>query len=421
MRTLLRNPLVLVTAFVLVHLWLGLVNLTASSIPLGDVSTVYRSWADQAIANHQVVGIDTAWVYPIVALLPMLLSYAFGPELYSISWLILVVLMDAFALSFIVGRSRDWQQKTWTRIIAGWWWLGFIVLLGPIAIGRIDAISVPIAIVGLLSVAKRPRVALILLTIATWIKVWPAAIIAATIISVHRRVNLSVAVAGTSGVIVAVAVLLGGQGHIFSFITQQTTRGLQIEAPITTLWLWRAFAGEPRTGIFLDRGLLTWQVRGDGVSAASAVMTAVLAVAILAITVFGIWVTSQSSRVAGVLPLLSLAYVSAFIIFNKVGSPQYISWLAVPVIFGLVTAGTCGVTSFRVPTILVSVLAALTQLIYPYLYFMLLDLNVLMLVVVSARNILLVVLFGWAIHSLWRANTKINRSTLAEAPRLNAR
>ena len=32
------------------------------------------------------------------------------------------------------------------QLRAAWWWLGFLLLLGPIAIGRLDSVSVPIVI-----------------------------------------------------------------------------------------------------------------------------------------------------------------------------------------------------------------------------------------------------------------------------------
>jgi len=103
-----------------------------------------------------------------------------------------------------------------------------------------------------------------------------------------------------------------------------------------------------------------------------------------------------------VLAPLALALVTAFIAFNKVGSPQYITWLAVPIILGLVSARSGGL-SFRSPAILVAVLAFLTQLIYPYFYSDLLNLNLLMLMVMSAKNVLLFVLLGWAVAALWNA------------------
>jgi hypothetical protein len=98
------------------------------------------------------------------------------------------------------------------------------------------------------------------------------------------------------------------------------------------------------------------------------------------------------------LPVLSLALVTCLIAFNKVGSPQFIMWFSVPVIFGIVTLGR----GFRTPAILVLVIAALTQILYPINYYNYLTLNPLLVVVVTVRNIMLFVLFGWTIRALLR-------------------
>ena len=91
----------------------------------------------------------------------------------------MVVLLDAVAFAILLGTRRLAR----TRRIAAWWWLGFLALLGPIAFGRIDAITVPLAITGLLWAAGRPRVAAALLTIGAWIKVWPAALLVALVVA----------------------------------------------------------------------------------------------------------------------------------------------------------------------------------------------------------------------------------------------
>jgi hypothetical protein len=44
---------------------------------MGDVD-LYRWWVSRGTDAGLWVGIDTAWVYPIVALVPMILASAFG-------------------------------------------------------------------------------------------------------------------------------------------------------------------------------------------------------------------------------------------------------------------------------------------------------------------------------------------------------
>ena len=394
-RAVVANPATVWGAFVLAHLWLGLLNLYAPGLPLGDVTIVYKFWMEQGFYGDRWVGIDTVWVYPIVAIVPMLAAWAFGPEQYAATWLSLVMILNAVAFGFVTGWGRSRE-----RIPVAWWWVAFLVVLGPIALGRIDSITVPLAMIGMLLIARRPIVAVVLLTIATWIKVWPAALIASAVIALRARLSLVVAGAVTSVVILGVALAFGSGGNALSFITQQTGRGLQIEAPISTFWLWQVAAGVSDTFVYYDRVILTFQVAGQGVDAAAFLMTPVLAVAVLAIALLGIRASRAGVAVAELLPPLSLAFIVALIAFNKVGSPQFVSWIAVPVVLGLATHAAGFGRSFRTPAILALVIAALTQLIYPYLYTALLETQVPILIVLTARNLLLFVLLGWAVHAL---------------------
>ena len=402
----LTSPLLLWAVFILAHLWLGALNLYGPGLPFGDVTIVYRYWTDQALVSNYWVGIDGSWVYPIVALVPMLLARVFGPELFPNTWLSLVLVLDIVAFGVLTGWGR-------TRRITGvaWWWVAFLLLLGPIALGRIDSITVPLAIVGALLVATRPRAAAVILTVATWIKVWPAALLAALLISVRARWQIAVGAIVTSVAIVAVALSFGAGANVFSFVTQQSVRGLQVEAPISTIWLWQGYAGVANTFVYYDRGLLTWQVRGPGVAVASVLMNPLMILVVVAISILALLAVRNRAPVQDLLPSLSLAYVVAVIALNKVGSPQYVTWLAVPVILGLATNAVGRGRSFRTPAIIVLVIAGLTQLIYPSLYGYVLGLNPAMLLVLSVRNLLYFVVLGWAVVMLWRAS-RARHSTL---------
>jgi hypothetical protein len=403
-----ENTTILWCAFVLVHLILDLLAFAAPDC-LWDVKGVYRGWVEQTVYAGHRVGIDEPWVYPILAILPMLMPLVFGSAHYTIKWLCLVMVLDAVALAILTGPVRNQRPHR-----AAWWWLGFLILLGPIAVARIDSISVPLAIVGLLYAATRPRVATMILTIGAWIKVWPAALVAALTIASGRRLLVATTAAVTSGVILAIALFLGSGTNVFSFVTQQVGRGLQIESPVSTIWMWRAFAGKPGTYVYFDQRLLTYQVTGDGVSIAGSISTVLMFLAVLAIVLLAVLAVRNRVIMMRLLPPLTLALVTVLIAFNKVGSPQYIAWCAAPVILGLVYLRD----SFRTPAVLVLVLAALTQLVFPYFYRDLVALNVVMLMILTARNLLLFVILGWTIVSLWKLGRPAARdpSGLADSP-----
>lgn len=377
------------------HLWLGLVNLYAPGLPLGDVTLVYKFWMDQALVANFWVGIDTMWVYPIVALVPMLAAYLFGPDQYASTWLSMVMVLNAVAFGVVTGWGRSRE-----RIGVAWWWVAFLLLLGPIALGRIDSVTVPLALVGVLLIARRPAVATVVLAVATWIKVWPAAVIAAAIIALRSRLHVLAAALLTSVVIMTIALTLGSGANLLSFVTQQTGRGLQIEAPVSTFWLWQVVAGVPGTFVYYNRDILTFQVDGAGVALTASLMTAVLALAVLSIALLGVRATRAGVAPGDLFPVLTLALVTALIAFNKVGSPQFVSWLAVPIVLGLATSSAGFGRSFRTPAIIGLVIAALTQLIYPTFYTSLLLADVPILIVLTARNVLLFVLLIWAVRAI---------------------
>jgi hypothetical protein len=391
----LSSRITLWAAFVLAHFWLGMLGLYATGLSLGDVTYVYKGWTDQVVFANFWVGIDTAWVYPVLAMVPMLAARALGPELYTSTWLSLVMLLDAVAFAAITG----WFSSRY-RASTAWWWIGFLVLLGPVAVGRIDAVTVPLAIVGVLLIAARPTAAAVLLSIATWVKVWPAAVIAAVLIASRNRLDVLAAAIGTSTAIIVIAVAFGSGANVFSFVTEQTGRGLQVEAPVTTLWLWLIVAGVPGISVYYDLEILTYQVSGPGVDAAAAAMTLVLAVVALAVVAVGVWAVRRGAGAVELLAPLALALVGTLIVFNKVGSPQFIGWLAAPIVLGIATrtAGLGG--SFRVPAALALAIAALTQLVYPYLYGSLIAVVPAMVLVITARNLLLVVLLVWAVRAV---------------------
>ena len=355
MRRLVQHPVVLWTGFVIVHFVVGMLGLYGPGLPLGDVTLVYKFWVEHGLTTGSWVGIDTVWVYPIVALVPMLIAYLFGPDAYASTWLSLVMVVDAVAFGVIIRLGRDRRLAH-----VGWWWLGFLLLLGPVALGRIDSITVPVAIIGILLLASRPRIAAVLLTVAMWIKVWPAALLAAAVVALRTRWTIAISAAVASIVIMVTALLLGAGSNLFSFITQQTGRGLQVESPIATFWMWDAFATHStRSIVYYDQAILTYQVVGPGAVSglvnAAGVMTPLLAVVTAALLVFGFAARRRGVPALELLPPLTL------------------------------------------------VIAGLTQAIYPYLYSQLLGLDFTLLLVLTARNVLYVVLLVWAVVAVVEA------------------
>jgi hypothetical protein len=352
-------------------------------------------WAENAAAEYVRMGIDVPWVYPILAFAPMAASLVFGPEWYGQTWLAIVVLLDAAAFAVLLGTRR----LSRTRRIAAWWWLGFLALLGPIALGRIDAITVPLAITGMLWAAGRPRIAAVLLTIAMWVKVWPAAVLAALVVASRKRWEVVTATLALSAGILGVSLLAGSGLNAVGFVVEQAGRGLQIEAPPAVAWMWQIAAGSTDVEVVYDREILTFQISGPGADAAASATMPLMALGVAVVLALGIRAVRRGAAFGRLFPPLALSFVVVLMLANKVGSPQFVTWLAAPVVLGLVF----GPRRFLVPAALAAAVALLTQVIYPYWYGWLMAANPGFVLVLTGKVALLIALLVWGIRALWQA------------------
>jgi len=383
---------VLWAAFLIVHLGVAWLGFLMPNEPMGDVYRVYEPWSTNALKGYGIVGIDQPWVYPQLALLPMLLAHAFAWIAgYTVAWAIVVIAADAVAFGVLIGRARSTG-----RVTAAWFWLAYIALLGPVGLYRLDGFTVALAVLGCLWLVGRPWLASVLLSIATWMKVWPAALLAAAVIVLRRRgALLGGAVLVSAATLIAV-LALGGGAYAFGFIGDQTTRGLQVEAPISMPYLWGALLRAPGFSVYYDPHLLTFQVTGTDIDPVIAAMTPALVIAMLVVAGLGAAAVVRGVRYAALFPTLSFALVLGFIVFNKVGSPQYLCWLVPSVVIGLLIdrrrwTGPASVALFA---------ALLTQLVYPLTYNGVLYPQVFPVSLLTLRNLVLFALFVWMLVRL---------------------
>lgn len=378
----------------LVHLAVALFGFLFPSQPMGDVHNVYDPWSTWAIDGQAIVGITEPWVYPQLALIPMVLAQGLSWAVdYQVAWAVLVTIADALAFALLVGRGRSRGRRT-----AASFWLAFVLLLGPVGMYRLEGVTVPLAIAGCLWLIGRPWLGAILLAVAMWIKVWPAALLAAAVIAVRRRWAVVGGTLVVSALTLAVALSAGAGGRAFGFITDQADRGLQLEAPVSAWWLWRAVLRIPDSAISYDHDMLTFEVVGPGVDAASAVMTPLLVACAVGVAALGAYRAWRGATFASLFPPLSLAFVLVLILFNKVGSPQYMSWLIAPLVMGLVIDRR----RWAGPAILGLGMALITQLVYPLLYAGLLGAAPLPAALLTVRNALVAVMLVWVFVRLTR-------------------
>jgi len=396
-------------AFVAVHVITAVMGWIYPSQPMGDVVLVYEPWAASALSGGGVVGVTETWVYPQLALLPMLAAKALSAPLipllgasdaYLIAWAILVTALDLVALGTVLGRAPSPARRA-----AAWFWSAAILLLGPIALYRIDAVAVPLAVMAGVWVSRRPVVAAALLTVGAWIKIWPGALLMAAVIAARARLRMLAVAASATVAVVGVLVLLGGLEHLPGFLTEQTGRGLQIEAVAATPFLWLAVAGGARIAYSFD--ILTFQIVAPAVDVVGALLTPLMLLAVAAIGTVGALTAARGGQFPRLFPPLAMALVAALIVFNKVGSPQFQTWLIVPAVLWIVIDRARA----ALPAVLVLVLCALTCLIYPLNYDALLRAEPMPVLLLSVRNLVLVVLLVVGIRAV--ALVPVRRTSIA--------
>lgn len=364
-------------------LWLGLSG--SFGTPLGDITYTYEPWSKSMVEGNVLFGIDSDWVYPWVNLLPIMfprwLADASGFSYFGL-WITGSILLDLVALWALLGWSG---KPTRARLLAGFTWVALQFLLGPVAISRLDNLSIAIAVIGIGALLNgKDAVAAAWFAFATWIKIWPAALVLALTASTQKVKQVI-----ESSQVVLVAILLigffAGRFHSISFLFAQTDRGLQIESPIASFWLWQAVLGSPDTSIYYDETYLTFQVQGPAVQDLASLLGIVFYLA-LGITAWLAYQARHSEARDQVFAWVAMTAVLDMIVFNKVGSPQYLGWLFVPLIFAI----SKSLSGWRTMGIAIAIATALTFVVYPLAYDAILASDPLATAVLTARNLLLI-------------------------------
>ena len=392
--------------FAVTHAWTALLGVGAlRQAAFFDVE-LYRLWVASGSGYGWWPVFDHDWVYPVGALLPMsaLLPWATSPVGYAVAWAVLVTLLDAAAVLALLRGTRS-------GLAGAWWWVGAALALGPVGMGRLDGLVAPITVMALVWAARRPRVAALLLTVGAWIKVAPGGALLALATAARRPWrDALVPAAVLSALVVGGALVLGAGLRVLGFLGQQDGRGLQVEAVgATPFSLARLWDGGIRA--VLNTDLNTFELEGVDTSLVARALDVAMVLAVVALLWLG-W-RARQVRPAGspsaavdvpLLLLMSFALAIALFTFNKVGSPQYMSWLLPAVAVALGVEGWS--SRWRAPAVVVVVAAALTQWLFPLDYLGFLWAWPPVVLAEAVRNVLLVWLLAWATVELWEAGRR---------------
>ena len=363
----------------------------------------YRQWATAGYNPADLTGKISPWVYPVLAQIPIFVANIAGPSLYLLVWFLIIAALNAVGLLYLTRG-----QRRVTGVAPAWWWLFFTVFMGYLSFARVEGITAPIVLIALLYAAERPVVAGVLLSIATWIKVWPAAVLVPIAIASHKRVQVVLAGAAVTAVVGLGTWLTGGLPHIMDFLLNQGERGMQLESTFSTPWVWLSVFHIAGSKMADNTAINSTEVYGPGASTAAFLMQPLLVLAAVIAAILLVRAMRRGAEREELFLEGSLMMVTAFIVFNKVGSPQFIIWLAPVIIAGL----THDWERWKVPAALLMGIAMTTFVIYPLFYTPLIHAHPVMAAILTTRNVLLVVLLWWSV----KRTAELGRRTSSRVP-----
>ncbi len=370
--------------------------------PIGDLDFAYRPWIHNMVTGHYILGINHPWVYPVLALVPIYAAWMIGHVHHFVTgWYIVEVAFQLIAVSIFMkfGRAS-------ARLVLVFWYLAFMILLGPVSVSRLESFAVPLALMALGQLLDG-KSGVIHSTINALIKVWPVVFIASIITTAKDRLRqLLWALSISLGIVLAALAIGGNLADIFSFLSDQAKRNTQVESIFALPSLWYGAMSHTQP-VQYNPVMLTLEVHGK-YSHLGQVLSAPLLILSLSLAIALAYLAAKkSTSVIQVTALLSFNLALALIAFNKVGSPQYIDWLIVPVLF--VAATRCDFSKLYLGAM--AVISGLTAIIYPEIYGQILTEQPLGLSVLTLRNLLVLALWVFTSVQLARLAIRGSRST----------
>ena len=388
-----------------------LVLLAAERYITGDVFYYHRKLA----ALFDVGLGQTLNEYPTPVVWILLLPYGAGAGTrtgYLAGFLVFMLALDAvftYALYRSAGRRHDRAVDFWVL---------FPPLVGALGYLRFDMLPAVLAGGALLAARTRPWVTGALTGLGAAIKLWPALLIPSFLAHKPDRRPAGIAFVVVGFGLAAVSLVAGGMTRLFSPLTWQSDRGLQIEA-IWSIPLMAARALRPDAWVVRISRYQAYEIFGPGVELWVGVsnVATVIGLAVLAVLFVRAFRAGGGTPVA--VAFLVLTTIAVMIVTNKTLSPQYLLWLGGPGAALLLLrhrATPAERPAIRHTAYALLALALLTHLVYPTLYNGLLGrtgsaMLVIATIVTAVRNLGLLAFTGYVVTRAWRFLGAGQRST----------
>lgn len=325
---------------------------------------------------------DFGFEYPPLAALPIWLAGVPGldDQTYELSFAVLMgacLLAGQQLAARLAGGGRRGAIVAWLLVLAP-------VLIGASLRTHFDALPVATALGGLLALTRDRRgLGFALLGIGAMTKLFPGLLAVVALAWLAGRGQWRAALRGGTvfaAVVVAISLPLAGAGYVDSF-RFHLDRPVQIEStPASVLF---ALGGSDVTGTNLrpDR------FKSNGLDGGHAEIVEALFAFLLVAALAAIVALAARRPDARHMVLCGFAALLAFVTLGKVFSPQYVIWLAP-------FAALSWVWGRRAVALLTAAAIALTHVEFPSRYFDLINQQTDVIVIVAARNALLLVALG---------------------------
>lgn len=371
---------------------------------IGDVA-IYRGWAELMQTGTFPVH-DTQWQYPpaaaLVFLIPQWLTHL-GLS-YIIAFFLFALAADFAVLALLVAHAdRNAATDGVPAHLGGVWaWILGGFAIGPLLLMRYDVIVTALAVGGLIAPARSAKVRWsvrgALLGLGAMVKAWPAGLVLGLPPKEYGR-RAVIWAAGTAFAVTAgLSLTMSGA---FSFLSGQSSRGIEVESVLATPFMIAHWFGYP-VKVVHEYG--SFQISGPGVGAVAsfAELLTVLGLGVV------LWWRLLRFKPRAWTPALmydvALTVVLVLVVTSRVLSPQYLIWL-----LGLVAlvftenAPTRRATLLARPAALVFCCVLVTQIEFPLLFGEVMGGQFWGTMLVAVRNLVLVLACVLALRALWNS------------------
>ncbi|MBV9023255.1 MAG: DUF2029 domain-containing protein [Streptomycetaceae bacterium] len=345
---------------------------------------------------------DVTWQYPPMAAAAMLAPALLPFFSYARAFYLLACASDFTVLLLLVRAGRAQAGGKGNRLTGAWLWVVGMAVLGPIVLARYDVMVTALAVGALLAAARHPRVGGVLTAIGALLKVWPVLVLVGVARGrVMRRAWTTAVVVGAT----ICALFLAFTNGAFGFLAEQKNRGIEVESVAAMPFHLARYLGLWHGIDQFNYG--SFEFLGPYVDSMAKVS---IAVTVLAFAWLVWWRFKARVFTTAVLYDSAFTAVLIFITTSRVISPQYMIWL-----LGL--GGLCLATRStvqRFPVLLVLIACMFTVLDFPIGFGHVINSDLCGIVLIIARNGLLVLASFSACRSLWHSTIPTGRSTVAQ-------